>query len=148
VITTHARVSESVCEMSEREDIRQADRDTPGHVTPEVKNHALRPERDPPPKELMRLHNARTRSKETEDCGPLQPRWTRRETRLIAPAEINMGDALGSRQKEKENKMRKREKTEHAMRNPVQGRRFSIFCCLYMLILRLFYVLILRYIIK
>ena len=52
-----------------REDVHQADRDTPGYVTPEVKNHALRPERDPPPKELIRLHNARTRSKKTEDCG-------------------------------------------------------------------------------
>lgn len=27
--------------------INQADRDSLGHVTPEVKNHALRPERDP-----------------------------------------------------------------------------------------------------
>jgi hypothetical protein len=56
----------------------------------------------------------------------LRARWTRWETRLIAPAEINRVDALGPRKEEKENKMRKREKTEHAMRNPVQGLRTEI----------------------
>ena len=44
----------------------------------------------------------------------------------IATAEINTGDALGLRQGEKENKTRKREKTEHAMRNPVQGLRTEV----------------------
>lgn len=90
----------------------------------------------------MRLHNARTRLKETEDLRDIAARWTRGETRLIVPAEISMGDALRPRQEEKEKKMRKRERTEHAMRNSVQGLR------LLLLILRLFYVLILRYNIK
>ena len=104
--------------LDEREDVHQADQDTLGHVTPEVRNHTLRPEHDSPPKKLMRLHNAWTRSKETEDCGPLQPGGRGGRQR---PAEMNVAAALGPRQEEKENKMSKREKTEHAMGNPVQG---------------------------
>lgn len=55
-----------------RRGIHQADRDTPGHVTPEVRDHAFRPERNPLSKEYMCLRNARTHSK--------RRRLTRRET--------------------------------------------------------------------
>ena len=64
------------------------------------------------------------------------------------PAEINTSDALGPRQQGKRNRCAKREKTEHAMRNPIQGLQTEVllllqrFCCAYLahingLILRL-----------
>ena len=62
--------------------------------------------------------------------------------RLVA-AEINMADAPGPRQKEKENKVLKREKAKHAMRSPVSPNQNSlavmsaVFCCFYM---QLFYI--------
>jgi hypothetical protein len=43
-----------------------------------------------------------------------------------------MDDALEPRQEEKENKMGKREKTEHAIRNPVQGLRTEVLLLLFL----------------
>ena len=46
MITRHVRVPERTCETSEK-GVHRADQDMPGHVAPEVRNDALRPERDP-----------------------------------------------------------------------------------------------------
>jgi hypothetical protein len=58
----------------------------------------------------MHLHNARTHSKK----GGGREQVGAQKSRLTALAEINMGDALGPRQKEKGNKLHKQEETEYA----------------------------------
>ena len=85
----------------------------------------------------MHLHNARTHSRK----GGGREQVGAQKSRLTALAEINMGDGLGPRQKEKGNKLRKQEEMEYAAKFTCYvGGVFGFFICLsyaiFMLIFR------------
>ena len=88
----------------EGKDVHQADRDTLGHVTPEVRNHARRPERDPYQRSPC-AYIMPGRARKIERNGRLQVicgQVDAAEIRLIAPEKIKMGDVLGNRRKRSE----------------------------------------------